>query len=167
MSRFNKIIGIDQSMSCTGIVVINGKGKVIRHEVIRTIKEIPDDIVADYKKRSSNILSKLTALAYSESPDEVVCELPSLASTGNATRTLSWLFGGILERFPFITAVPPSTLKKFATGNGRAFKDDMVERVQYLDKDFYNVLINTPKSKGRYDLADAFFLAQYKLQGTK
>lgn len=160
------ILGIDQSIRSTGVVILNGDGSVRHHEVITTDRHT-DNLVADYQFRSEQILRQLQFIEYSNSVTHSCCELPSMASVGNATRTLSWLFGGILRVFPLITTMAPTSLKKFATNKGNATKEEMVSAVEAVNPDMYSILMNTPKTKGRYDLADAYWLAYYTLQGIK
>lgn len=160
------ILGIDQSIRSTGVVILRGDGSIRHHEVITTTKT-SGNIVEDYQLRSGYIFNQLKFIEYSNSVTHSMCELPSLASGGNATRTLSWLFGGILNTFPLITTLPAASLKKFATGKGNATKDEMVAAIEAVNSEMYSILMNTPKSKGRYDLADAYWLAYYTLKGIK
>lgn len=66
----------------------------------------------------------------------------------------------------FITA--PKALKKYAVDNGSATKDEMVESIKQRDFNFYeDKLIKIPKSRGRYDVADAFWLAEVAMDKFK
>lgn len=161
------ILAVDQSLTCSGIVIMNLNGIVIHYETFSTKKNPDLDILSDYKKRSAALLTRIQELASLYDVTQLVCEAPSLASNGNATRTLSWLFGAMLTTFPSISTVPPTTLKKFATGKGNASKDEVYLGVELVDINFFNKLSKIPKSKGKHDLADAFFLAHHKLQGLK
>ena len=56
-----------------------------------------------------------------------------------------------------IEIVSPTSVKKFATGNGQAEKDIMIDAWKRLDKNISNV--NDIKID---DLADSYFLASFK-----
>lgn len=130
-----------------------------------------DDFVQDTYDRAMHIGQRLVRIADAHKPDYVVFETPSLASKGNATRTLPMLLGSLLTQLSNtlsregvkLVTVPPTSLKKFATGKGNATKDQMVEAIEAKEPEFYKELVDKPKSKGRYDLADAFWLSQWVL----
>lgn len=101
-------------------------------------------------------------------------------ASGDATRGLAGLQFLIMSKFldeqeddfmemkePFaIDVVPPTTVKKFATDNGRADKDEVFES---LPDEVKARFAEYPKTKGRYDLADAYWIAMYghKVRGEK
>lgn len=155
-----RVLGIDQSMSSTGIVIFEDKS-LIHHEILRTSKN--DKNPLDLFIRVNEISGGIKNICIEYSVDSVVIEGLGFGAVGNATRNLAGLqfcivttLVGHLNIEPIIIA--PTSLKKQATGNGKASKDDMVEAVKGVDQAFYDVLVSTPKTKGRYDLADAFFL---------
>lgn len=174
------ILGIDQSLTSTGAVMLDfiprmseqggGIDNVEAYRVIRTEKQ-EDNWIVDTLARSSQIAAELMQLIDEYQPKYICIESPSLSSKGNATRTLPMLLGVILAKLePYMTqygveliTVAPSSLKKFATGKGNSTKDEMVLAIADKDPEFYNILTNTPKTKGRYDLADAFHLVHWAL----
>lgn len=102
------------------------------------------------------------------------------SASGDATRGLAGLQFLIMSKFldeqeddfmelkePFaIDVVPPTTVKKFATDNGRADKEDVFEALPSEVKEKFS---EYPKTKGRYDLADAYWISMYghKVRGEK
>lgn len=87
----------------------------------------------------------------------------SFGSMTNATRDLAKL-QGIIEKEVFdrvglvCEIVAPTSLKKFATGSGRAKKEEMFEA---LPEEISILFSEVPKTKGRFDLTDAYFLARF------
>ena len=167
------VLGVDQSLTNTGFTVLEAMPHVqgtfitelVWSEATGTSKQ-GEDWILDTLVRSNIIAARMLALIEEHKPQYIVLESPSLGSKGNATRTLPMLLGILLAAIPegiSISTVPPSTLKKFATGKGNATKDMMVDSVATVDPYFHDSLMNTTKSKGRYDMADAYWLAAYKL----
>lgn len=174
------VLGVDQSMTCTGVVVLDhiphatdGQGitSIEALKAIRTSKTDAEDFVVDTYERARTIGMQLVQLAETHKPDYVVFETPSLASKGNATRTLPMLLGSLLAQLEgtlsregvTLLTVAPTSLKKFATGKGNATKDEMVEAIESHDSELYQLLMNTAKAKGRYDVADAYWLAKWAI----
>lgn len=164
------VLGIDQSLTSTGIVVLEAFNEnhveVAHYQQVKSSR-MCEDWVTDTLSRSAAIAREILVVIEQYQPDYVVFESPSLCSKGSATRTLSMLLGILLDRLPSgigMLHVPPSTLKKFATGTGNAGKDLMVEAVSSVNRGLYETLVELPKSHGRYDIADACHLANYKLQ---
>ncbi len=112
--------------------------------------------------RARMISAELITLIDHYRVQTIIMEGLSFGSKGNATRDLAILMGTIqarLKGFPVI--VPPPTLKKFATGNGKANKEEMVQAIETHDAELFEKLMNIPKTKGREDIADAYWLANY------
>lgn len=155
------VLGIDQSLSSTGMVIIAGD-TIVYAEAFRTVKK-DTDYVEDVMARTMQISAHICRLVTAYSVDFVVIEEPSLGSHGNATRSLAMLFGVLLSDLRKMgltpTTVPPKSLKKAATGNGNAGKPLMLSAVPELLR---LRLEKTPITKGRYDIADAYHLANYK-----
>lgn len=159
------IMGIDQSLTSTGICIIDGN-TIVRTEVINTTKN-NDDFIEDVMARSARIAARIVKLVTFHNVTHVTIESPSLCSVGNATRSLAMLFAVIQHElrkagFPPLS-VPPKTLKKVATGSGNAKKEDMLNAVP---AHVMVHLMHAPKTKGRYDLADAYHLATYPRNST-
>ncbi|MCE8052297.1 hypothetical protein HOP61_13380 [Halomonas daqingensis] len=154
------IAGIDQSLTSTGIVIVD-KGSTVAHKVIET-KPCSSDPLDAYQ-RVSRIVEAVLAMVASHGVTVVRIEGLSFASTGRATRTLAGLHHVIVHELLAhgvdVEVIAPTSLKKRATGSGRASKEDMVAA---CDATFRAVLAAVPKSRGKYDLADAFHLAHMK-----
>lgn len=158
MTRY---MGIDQSLSKTGVVILEGD-KVIHHEVIHTDKT-GFTIYHDVLSRSQAIADRITKLKTMYEVDHWAMEGLSFGSNGAATRNLAILFSKVcstlFEVNPYTVA--PMTLKKFATGSGKASKEDMLEEVYVHNPVFGELLKPLSISKGKHDLADAYWIAHY------
>ncbi|MGQ7243687.1 crossover junction endodeoxyribonuclease RuvC [Salinicola sp. V024] len=149
----SKIMGIDQSFTNSGIVIIDD-GQMTYHEVIKSDKNQSRLI------RAQSIAQRVLEIAIEYQIDSVRIEGLSLGSISSSTRDLAGLQFLILDRLTTIALEPaiiaPTSLKKVFSGNGRASKDDMLDAVPDAARAIFNKI---PKSRGRYDLADAYALA--------
>lgn len=154
-------MGIDQSLTKTGIVILEDN-EVLHHEIIITDKTSLDTY-HDILSRAKFIANSIVELDLEYNVDHWILEGLSFGSNGAATRNLAILFAIICNHMSEVNpkTVAPTTLKKFATGSGAASKDRMVEAICEHDYEFYSTITDIPKSKGRQDLADAFWLAHY------
>lgn len=127
------MVGLDLSLSSTGIALADGQ--VITHGYSLA----KDATVAERIERLTHLRDRiLTAVMpagldsrrgpFASTPPLVVIEGFSFGSPQGATEAggLGWTIRIALteHQIPF-AIVPPSTLKKFATGKGNAGKDDM------------------------------------------
>ena len=153
-------IGIDQSYTSTGFVVLDEQKNLIDCNILSTPKT--DDIF----KRAWE-LSEAIITGISKYPDaKLAIEGLAFSMRGNATRDLAGLQFSIITKINFIlnrdiTIVAPPTLKKSATGSGKASKEEMIDA---LPKDILEVFTkekNWKKSRGLTDVTDAYFLARY------
>lgn len=134
------MIGLDLSLSATGMVVWNGSG---HHMWSRTVRTTPDEAPLVRMRRIAASVFSDVSLIQKQSPVldplEVQPPRPILAviegqftrhNDGRSTQLLAglrWIIAyGLDARGVSIADVPPATLKKFATGNGNATKDGMV-----------------------------------------
>ena len=159
------VMGIDQSLTSTGICIIDAD-TVVHTEVFRTEKG-KEDFIEDVMVRVTAISARIVKLVTFYKVETVIIESPSLCSVGNATRSLAMLFAIIqadLRKLGVLpVSVPPKSLKKVATGSGNANKEAMLSAVpSHIMARFMYV----PKTKGRYDLADAYHLATYPRKST-
>ena len=151
------VIGVDPSLTATGIVVIRD-GNV---ELAATTKNRPE-LGTTERVRLIRALIIDTIFdedgLHSEFPDLIVIEGFSFASKGRSvfeTAYLGWRIREDLESFrteeniPWIE-VPPTQLKRFATGVGTANKEIVMQQV--LKRWGYEAPNN--------NLADAFVLAK-------
>ena len=122
------VIGLDPSLTGTGVAHAEG---------LLTITSKPDDTLTGRRNRLRGIVHQLDDVVlgvkpwrFERTPDLVVIEAPSLAQHSQAgTLDRNGLWWLIVDRLLClgvpVAEVPPSTLKKFATGKGNATKPDM------------------------------------------
>ena len=156
-------MGIDQSFTSTGVVIMSHEGDtttVLHYEVIRSNPE--DDIYT----RCVFIADKIVELAKKHLPDGVLIEgLAFGVGAGDATRNLAGLQFVIITKLKefinTIQVIAPTSLKKFGTGSGRANKIEMHAALPTnISTTFKDAKIL--KTKGLYDLVDAYWLACYQ-----
>lgn len=148
-------IGIDQSYTSTGIVIIDGIDQLIDYKIITSDKS------KSIHQRAHDIAEKI--MFKIEQYNDVYIAIEGLAygMRGNATRDLAGLQFVIMDNLLDynVKIVTPTELKKFATGNGRASKDEMIAK---LPEYILNIFNKIKKSKGLADLADAYHLAMWR-----
>ncbi len=135
-------LGIDQSLNATGVCRVGATGSV---ETLATVN--PGDV----KDGARLILVKRAIVAIASEIEFAALEGYSYDSVGRVFELGE--IGGVVKvmliehNIPYVV-VPPSMLKKFATGNSSASKEDMVD---------------TARERGCTatddNQADAFFLA--------
>lgn len=131
------IIGIDPSLTSTGIVVLRD-GKV---ELAVTTKNKPAlgtiDRVRLIYERIVCVAENLTDGEKWQAPDLIVIEGFSYGSKGRSVFDIAYLGWRIREELEWLKEqdniswleVPPSQLKKFATGQGNANKEIILQQV--------------------------------------
>ena len=158
-------LGLDQSLTSTGYYIIGKSSELIDVGVYRTDKE--DNTFV----RVLNIRNKIMDIIHENNVTSVSIEGLAFGMRGNATRDLAGL------QFMIVCAIidaklpmaihSPLSVKKFATGNGKAKKIDMYEslpsEIQRLFTDDRKFL----KTKGLYDVTDAYFIAMMRLTGNQ
>jgi Holliday junction resolvasome RuvABC endonuclease subunit len=157
-------IGIDQSYSCTAYCILKGDN-VLDFGTIKTKK---DD--GDIYFRANYIIQNLKEVIKQYNNLKVSIEGLAFGNTiGNSSRDLAGLIHIIINHFRYdldmtdISIIAPTSVKKYATNNGKASKKEMVEslpeNVRKLFKDKkYKV------STGLYDLTDAYYIAKINQQ---
>lgn len=153
-------LGIDQSFKKCGVVVLNDDKCV---DFCIFTKNEEEDVFGQAASMGFQIGSKVVH----HKPQAVILEGLSFGNKGNVTRDLAGLQFVIITYLryhlvyePPITIVPPPTLKKFATGNGRAEKQDMINKLPPDIREQFTQA-NFKKTTGLADLADAYWLAKY------
>jgi len=158
------VMGIDQSFTSCGVVVLDEKSGVVRAKIIKS-----DKTKTDFE-RSWTIFKEIYALAQECNVKTIAIEGLAFGKFGNATRSLAILQGVLVTNLLYlkmldgkenrttkVEIITPSRLKKFATNNGKATKKEMISAVPGdLALEWKKVW----KSKGVEDLADAYFLAK-------
>ncbi len=172
------ILGLDQSVTCTGVVILDimdsihqGQEPHIDIEYWGAIKTErgQEDYIFDTMDRANQLVTELVKLIREYRPNVICFESLSLGSKGNATRTLPLLLGVILKGIDEavwqynvqIYHYAPKSLKKLATGNGNASKTMMFDQLQINAPELHKELAGKPKNIGRYDITDAYYLARY------
>lgn len=140
----NVWLGIDQSLTATGLCLIDADGKVVAHETVD-----PGDLrgverLAFVKARVVSLLARRVVF--------VALEGYSYNSVGRVFELGE--VGGVLRLTVFEhglqhVVLPPASLKKFATGNPGAEKEEMIEAAKQAG---FNASDDNQ--------ADAFFLSQ-------
>ena len=161
-------LGLDQSLRCSGVSIVETLGQhqlVLYSGTIHTEKTLADNY-EDVFKRSMDITDAVSELVDRYDVDEVYLEGLSFGSSGNATRDLAILLGMLVrslkENNVKVVVITPPALKKFATGTGIADKEMMLAAVGAKDPAKMEEFLKIPKTKGRYDLAGAYWLSFYK-----
>lgn len=157
------IIGIDQSITSTGICILDTKKGTHHFEIVNTTIDREDELT-NYK-RVNEISKKVQQIAVAHGVDMVVIEGLAMGGVpGNNARNLAALQFAIVGKFLDIgyenenlVIVAPTSLKKFAI-HGGAKKEDMFGALPEM---IQVALSKYPKSKGRYDLTDAYFLSKW------
>ena len=162
-----RILGIDQSYTSTGIVVLEGD------DVVYAQRYVTDD-KRDKPDRALEIAKNILDVIQEHYPAIVALEGLSFGMRGDATRDLAGLQFVIVcmlrehDRDSIIVA--PNTVKKVATGNGRADKTEMYDSLPDNVKTLFDDM-GLLKTTGRYDLTDAYWIAktvadpEFKSQG--
>jgi len=156
-------MGLDQSYTSSGVVIIDQNGQVLVSEVFRSRQGESDF------QRSWSLYSDILNLVQKYQVKYLTIEGLAFGKFGNATRSLAILQGVLITNLQYlkgetydsglekIEVITPSALKKFATGNGRADKKLMISHVpSYLLSEWRTKFAG----KSIDDLADAYFLAR-------
>lgn len=149
-------IGIDQSYKNCAYVILDDSGSMSKFGIVRAASS------GDVYDTAASIAAKITDIVSGYDEVQVFIEGLAFGMSGNATRDLAGLLFVIITTLRKQTAninlLPPTTVKKFATGSGKAVKADMMlklpEGVMQQFKD-----ANYKKTTGLSDLADAYWIA--------
>ena len=162
--RNRMFLGIDQSFTSAGYCIIDDRGEVVRFGTCKTNKT-----EGDIFDRSHMVSKFMVDLILEIKPTLIGLEGLAFGGVGNATRDLAGLQHVLVTRIRYgtqfgdnLVIVPPTDLKKCATGKGKAKKEDMAAALpEQLKCDILEK--NYRKSTGLYDIADAYWIAQYIL----
>jgi hypothetical protein len=159
-SKSMKTLGIDQSYKSCAVVIMNDD-ECIDFEILK--KDEDEDVFTNAYLLAYKIGKKVVEFT----PDRVILEGLSFGNLGNMTRDLAGLQFCIVTYIRHhllylrpIDIVPPPTLKKFATGHGRAEKQDMIDKLPPTIAELFKAQ-GFKKTTGLSDLADAYHLAKY------
>jgi len=158
VNKLHGTIGIDLSMTSTGVVVLDNNKAV---EEFFTIKTSPK---TNIYKRSLQVADKINQVILKYPNYDVYLEAPAFLGKGSRVYQLfgfHYFIATLIYRHKNNSyQIAPSSLKKKATGNGRANKEDMLDALPKNIKKFF-VDNDFKKTTGLYDLTDAYFLAYY------
>lgn len=154
-----KILGIDQSYTSCGLVVLDDNGDVLDFERHKTK---PDE---DTYARALDAALFICDYITKHNPTEVKLEGLAFGIRGNATRDLAGLLFTIINviklRHPLIQCkvVAPTSVKKRATGSGKSKKKEMIEA---LPEDVKKMFTDEgyKLTTGLADLADSYWIAK-------
>lgn len=152
-----KILAIDQSYTSSGIVILED-GEMTHFELFTT------DPTKDIFSRAWEVATHINSMVLGRNPDHIVMEGLAFSKFGNATRDLAGLQFVIVTLLRFVTKynviiIPPNTVKKVATGSGKAKKEQLLEALPIAVKERF-VAAGAKKTKGLYDLSDAYWIGQ-------
>lgn len=126
MEKF--FVGIDPSITATGLVVIDQDKNIIKQELIKTT---PKDIM---EYRLVKIKEGLSFIPNIAGLTRLYIEGPSYGSRGNAVLQMGALHFIIrvffYEKDTKYKVIPPKTLKVFHCGNGNTPKNKVLVRVE-------------------------------------
>lgn len=153
-------MGIDQSYTSTGMVLIDPRGNMVNHTVVSSLKA--DGDYFNRAKIVAEMVSNQVEVNREFITDDLTVALEGLAfgMRGTTLQQLAGLQFMIVNGLRDIEIEPiiltPSTVKKFATGSGKASKQDMFDGLPDKVKKIFEGI---PKAHGREDLTDAYWIA--------
>jgi Holliday junction resolvasome RuvABC endonuclease subunit len=154
-----KILGIDQSFTSCGIVVLVD-GAMTSFTTIST-KDMKDK---DIHFRANFIAERVAEIINNEAPDKIAMEGLAFQQIGNATRDLAGLQFVLINKITYqmghaIDIHTPLSVKKLATGSGKSKKEQMLEALPTNILDRFKQA-GYVKTRGLTDLCDAYFIAK-------
>lgn len=152
-----KIMGIDQSLNSSGLVILDKDSKSIIHAECFSSNKLDDDF-----KRTWDVAKHICNLALAHNPETIVIEGLAFNSIGNATRVLSGLQYTIINQLRFVynfevQTVPPTTVKKLA-GGGKNSKTNVIDSLPSEVLEYFKSL-GYKKTTGLSDLSDSYWIA--------
>lgn len=148
------VVGIDLSMTSTGLCAINTTGISALHTV--TSKGGRQDSLEKRRDRLWGIANEVTEWVEAFHPELVVIEAPSYGSRFGSAHDRSglwWMVAGPLSHYFPLAQVAPQARAKYGTGAGNSEK----KVVYAFVKDAYEGI--TPRRIKNNDEADAILLA--------
>lgn len=152
------ILGIDQSFTSTGYTIFNETKELQSFGLIKV-----DKTTKNIFDRALTISLDICKLIQENNITQINIEGLAFGMRGDATRDLAGLQFSIITmvkyKFPLIpiNLIPPNSVKKFATGSGKASKQEMIDALpddikkQITDKNF-------KKTTGLADITDSYFI---------
>ena len=152
-----RILGIDQSYTSTGIVMLEN-----------------DALFKGYKFSANKSMNRfgqayeiaihLAVVVDEFEPDVIAIEGLAFGMRGNVTRDLGGLQFVIISHLQEVKGrdieiLAPTSVKKFATGSGRAKKEDMISSLPESVHSYF-IGLGVKKTTGLADMADAYWIAK-------
>ena len=152
-----KILGIDQSYTSTGVVLLEN-GALLKGHKFSADKSV------NRFAQAYEITIHLAGIVDEFKPDIIAIEGLAFGMRGNVTRDLGGLQFVIISHLQevkgrVIEIIAPTSAKKFATGSGRAKKEEMIESLPESVHSYF-IGLGVKKTTGLGDLADAFWIAK-------
>lgn len=181
-----KYIGIDNSLTSPGIVILSEDGSIDKMwyyshklkwdgKLTDKLEGIPYPAYTSEEERIYKLSTITTAIVENEANKGhdvlVAIEGYSFGSTGMRLFQIAENTGLLknmlwLKKLDF-KVVPPTTVKKLATGKGNATKDLMVQEFKNQTRiDLFSIFGVTRLQSPISDIADAYFLAKFVLLQT-
>lgn len=152
-------MGIDQSFTSTGVSVLDKEGELIFAD--KYVSDSNDDIYS----RAWEIATWISETAKEHDVSTCILEGLAFGARGDATRNLAGLQFVLYCVLHFmeghkVEVVVPGTVKKFATGSGKATKEEMIDSLPKHVREYFDAL-GVKKTTGLADLTDAYFIAKH------
>lgn len=153
-------LGIDQSYTCTGYVLLDESEAMTKFGTFKT------DKTKDVFLRAIELADFVLKLIDDNNVKKVRIEGLAFGIRGDATRDLAGLqftvITQIRKKHPGIDIliIPPTSLKKFATGTGKSEKAAMISHLPDAVQLAFTEA-KYKKSSGLADLADAYWLSKW------
>lgn len=150
-------MGIDQSYNNSGICIFDDND-LVHAETFRSNKQ------NDIFQRAEEIAIHMLSVADRFKPDIIGIEGLAFGMRGDATRDLAGLQFTIINKLRFageydVEVVAPNSVKKFATGDGKAKKERLFEALPLKTQNFF-LELGVKKTTGLYDLTDAYWIGK-------
>ena len=150
-----KILGVDQSFTSCGIVIIED-GQLVYEERFVSCKTLGKP------ERAYEVAKRLAIVALKNNVDAVALEGLAFGGKGNATRDLAGLQFAILIELGVHNGyeceiIGIGTAKKLACGKGNAGKEVLVESLPKYVRERFDAL-GVKKTTGLGDLSDAYWI---------
>lgn len=152
-----KILAVDQSFTSCGLIVFDDSKMIELYRFVSN-KQL------DNFDRAWEVASAVRSTALKHSVLYVALEGLAFGGVGDATRNLAGLQYTIvttLRNIDYIDTliIPPTNVKKMATGKGNAKKEDLHAALPQEVKDIF-AANNWKKTTGLFDMTDAYWIGQ-------
>lgn len=157
-----RLVGLDLSLTSTGIarLKLDEHGTITGSHTDTVTSGPPEEQTLPQRVRRVDYVAGAVIEAVYRA-DLIVIEGASFGSTTGQAQERAWLRGAIYlalyELGVEFVEVAPTSLKLYATGNGRASKTHVVQSVRRHYGEHFDIPLR--KTDGREDVADAIALA--------